>query len=374
MTSEGNLTFTTDSRTALAEAELVWVTFDTPVDEQDVADVAFVIRQSEALFEFLRDDTVVIFSSQLPVGTTGEIEASFRKQYPGKRVHFGYIPENLRLGKAIACFSKPDRYIVGTSSEAARACVTAALAPITDRLEHMSVASAEMTKHAINSFLAMCVVFANELAGVCEQVGADAKELERGLKSEMRIGRYAYLAPGSAFAGGTLARDVRFLEEIGRHYNKNVPLIGSILQSNERHKLWVADKLQEVFGDLRGKTFAVLGLTYKPGTSTLRRSSSVETCRALTEAGATIQAFDPGVAILPEEFSFIHLMPSAEAALEGADALLIQTQWEDFQTLSVDLVIRRLRSAVVIDPNGYLSAFQNHPGLNYFAIGRSLRA
>lgn len=373
MRLEGRLVFTTDVRLALAEAELVWVTFDTPVDEQDVADVEFVVRQSESLFEHLRDGTVVIFSSQIPVGTTGKIEATYRQRFPGKEVHFGYIPENLRLGKAIECFTKPDRFVVGTSSEVARACVATALAPITDKLEHMSTASAEMTKHAINSFLAMCVVFANELAGICEQVGADAKEVERGLKSEMRIGRFAYLSPGSAFAGGTLARDVRFLEQLGLNHKKNVPLIGSILESNECHKQWVTNKLREVFGDIKDKTFAVLGLTYKPDTSTLRRSSSVETCRAMSEAGARIQAFDPGVTGLPSDLSFIRLMPSAESALEGADALLVQTQWDEFKKLSADLIVRRINAAVVVDPNGFLDTLQHAPGLRYFAIGRNSR-
>lgn len=370
----GALAFTTDPHAAVADADLVWVAFDTPVDDQDVADVAYVVRQSESLFPYLREDAVVLFSSQLPVGTTARIEAAFRGAFPNKNVHFGYVPENLRLGKAMECFTHPDRFIVGTSSEAAYTRVASALEPITRNLEPMSVASAEMTKHGINAFLAMCVVFANELAGICEQVGADAKEVERGLKSEQRIGPHAYLSPGAAFAGGTLARDVRFLEQTGRDKPATLQLIRSILPSNERHKHWALDKLRDVLGELGGRTVAVLGLTYKPGTSTLRRSSSMETCRALAQEGARIQAYDPGVTTLPGNFPFIHLMRHAEAALEGADALLVQTPWADFQTLTAESVIGRLKRPVVMDPGGYLTALQRVPGLQYFAIGRSFRS
>jgi UDPglucose 6-dehydrogenase len=371
MIREGFLTFTPDPNTALGQADLVWIAFDTPVDEQDVADTGFVVAQTEALFDHLGDGTVVVFSSQLPVGTTNRVAAAFRERRPGVTVHFGYVPENLRLGKAIECFLQPDRFVAGCDSPVARERIVQALAPITNRIEHMGVESAEMTKHAINAFLAMCVTFTNELAGICEQVGADAKELERGLKSEYRIGPRAYVSPGAAFAGGTLARDVRFLEQIGRQYGRTLPLLGAILPSNERHKHWTEDKLRQVLGEMGGKRIAVLGLTYKAGTSTLRRSSSVETCRTLDRAGAIIQAYDPGVEAMPEDLAFIRLMPNAEATLAGADALLVQTPWPAFKLLTADQLVALLRTPVVIDPGGWLETLWGAPGLSYYSIGRS---
>jgi UDPglucose 6-dehydrogenase len=371
LAGQGSLAFTPDPAAALEGAELVWIAFDTPVDERDVADTGYVVRQTEALYDHLQEGMVVAISSQLPVGTTDRIAAEFRARRPGTTVPFAYVPENLRLGKAIDCFMNPDRFVVGCADPAGQRRIAQALAPITDRIEPMGVASAEMTKHAINAFLAMCVTFTNELAGICEQVGADAKELERGLKSEQRIGPRAYVSPGAAFAGGTLARDVRFLEQIGREHGRSQPVLSAILPSNERHRHWVEDKAREQFGELAGRCFAVLGLTYKPGTSTLRRSSSVETCRALAQAGAAIQAFDPGVEALPGELPFIRLMPNAEAALAGADALLVQTPWPEFRSLSAKGLVSHLKTPVVIDPGGWLDSLRDAPGITYHCIGRS---
>ena len=211
----GALRFTSDLPAAVRDAEVVWITFDTPVDEDDVADVAFVERQVEAAFPYLAEGSVVLCSSQLPVGTIGRLEQAWLRAAGGRTVSFACSPENLRLGKAIDVFTNPDRIIVGVRDDRTRARVQALLQPITDRIEWMSVESAEMTKHAVNAFLATSVTFINELAALCERTGADAKEVERGLKTERRIGPHAYLSPGGAFAGGTLARDVTFLRSLG---------------------------------------------------------------------------------------------------------------------------------------------------------------
>jgi UDPglucose 6-dehydrogenase len=213
--------FTTDAARA-ADADVLWVAYDTPVDADDNADVAFVMDQVAKTLPHLRAGAVVIVSSQLPVGSVARLEAL------APNVRFASSPENLRLGKAIEVFTKPDRVIVGVRDEQTRKVVTELLAPITDRIEWMTVESAEMTKHAINAFLALSVTFANELASVCERVGADAKEVERGLKTESRIGPKAYLAPGGAFAGGTLARDVAFLTALGKQHALGLPLLSGV--------------------------------------------------------------------------------------------------------------------------------------------------
>jgi UDPglucose 6-dehydrogenase len=221
----------------------------------------------------------------------------------------------------------------------------------------MSVESAEMTKHAINAFLATSVTFINELAGICEQVGADAKEVERGLKTESRIGPKAYLSPGAAFAGGTLARDIAFLTQIGAQKSVPVHLISGVHDSNNAHKKWPRRKLTELLGSIRNRCIAIWGLAYKPGTDTLRRSSSVELCEWLSMQGARVQAHDPAIKTMPSELhDKISLCASASDALRDADALVVATEWPDYRGIDVDSVLSSMKNAIVLDAGRFLSA------------------
>ena len=350
--------YTTDPAAA-ARAELAWITYDTPVDDDDRADTELVLAQVARLIPHLRDDAVVLVSSQLPVGSCKRIEAL----RAGLRV--ACSPENLRLGKAIQVFSEPDRVIVGVRDDVARARITTLLTPITSRIEWMSVESAEMTKHAINAFLAVSVTFANELATLCERVGADAKEVERGLKTESRIGPRAYLAPGGAFAGGTLARDVAFLAELGAG-----PLIASVRPSNAAHARWAIRKIEQRLGDARGHTIAIWGLTYKPGTDTLRRSMAIETGRALAAAGARVVAWDPAVRTLPDELAHeITLAPSAEAALRDASVLVVATPWPELARIELAASIATMRRRLVLDADRFLAKPFGKLEVEYVAVG-----
>jgi UDPglucose 6-dehydrogenase len=358
--NEARLEFTTDAAAA-SRADVAWVTFDTPVDADDNADVQFVIDRVSAMLKHLRPGAVVIVSSQLPVGSVARLEA-LRPD-----VRFAASPENLRLGKAIAVFSDPDRVIVGVRDDATKAVITELLAPITAKIEWMSVESAEMTKHAINAFLALSVTFANELASVCERVGADAKQVERGLKTESRIGPKAYLAPGGAFAGGTLARDVAFLTAIGGDHGLALPLLSGVRPSNEAHKKWALRRLTDRLGALAGKTVAVWGLTYKPGTDTLRRSASVELCRDLANAGAKVVAWDPAVrdvGDLP-----IMLAASAANALAGASALVIATEWPELAQVDLEAALPAMHSRLVLDANRFLAKQFASQNAEYYAVG-----
>ena len=363
------LEFTTDVAAA-ARADVVWVAYDTPVDADDRADVELVIAQVERLFAHLRDDAVVLLSSQLPVGSVARLEAGLRASRPTSRVGFACSPENLRLGKAIQVFREPDRVVVGARDDRTRARITELLAPITTRLEWMGVESAEMTKHAINAFLALSVTFANELATICERTGADAKEVERGLKTESRIGPRAYLAPGGAFAGGTLARDVEFLNALAAARGFELPLLASVRPSNERHKQWALRRIEDRLGSLAGKTIAVWGLTYKPGTDTLRRSAAVELCTALVASGATVRAWDPAVKALPPELaSTITLCPDPAATVQHASALVIATEWPEFRQLELATTISGMQRKLVLDANRFLAARVAGLDLEYFAVG-----
>lgn len=367
--AQGKLRFTTDPAEAVPDAEILWCAYDTPVDDDDNAQVDWVVERVERVFPYLADGTLVLVSSQLPVGTTRQLELRYREQYPAVQVTFGYSPENLRLGSAITVFTSPDRVVVGLRDEADRERVAALLRPFTERIEWMSVESAEMTKHALNAFLATSVTFANEIATLCERVGADAKEVERGLKSESRIGAKAYLAPGAAFAGGTLARDIRFLNNLGA---EQTPLLAGVRASNEHHKSWTQRKLLELFGDLKGKTIAVWGLTYKPGTDTLRRSSAVELCWWMLEQGASVKAHDPAVKTLPDDLK-VALCPSALEAVAGADALVLSTGWQDYREVSAEHVSTRAPHLIVIDVSRFLEkTLGSDARLRYITVGKPL--
>jgi len=364
----GRLTFTTDAAAALARADVLWVTFDTPVNEDDEADVTFVRSQMEHVVDALRPNTLVLISSQVPVGFTGALERDWRE----RGLRFAYSPENLRLGRAIEVFRHPERIIVGLRDAAARETLQALFSPFCQRLEWMSVESAEMTKHALNAFLATSVTFANEIARLCEVVGADAKEVERGLKSEGRIGPRAYLAPGAAFAGGTLARDLRFLAAYGREHHVATPLVDGVLASNEQHKHWMRETVTRLLTGINSPIVAVLGLTYKPGTSTLRRSASVELCVWLAERGACVQAHDPAVQALPDELQrIVTLCATPQAALAGAHLAVVATEWPDYRSLTADDVATTMRRPAVIDQNWFLAeTLDADMRIAYVATGR----
>lgn len=366
----GNLTFTACAEELPRNIEVLWVAYDTPVDEDDVADVDFVIAQVEAVLPFLSDHSTVLLSSQMPVGSIRRLEAVADKLCPGKGLRFSCSPENLRLGKALDMFLSPDRVVVGVRTDSDRKRIGKLLAPITDRIEWMSVESAEMTKHAINAFLATSVVFANEIASVCEMVGADAKEVERGLKSEQRIGPKAYLSPGGAFSGGTLARDIEFLKVVSHGHNLTIPLLESVKTSNDQHKDWVRRKLKTLFPSLHGVTVVVWGLTYKPGTDTLRRSLAVELCNWLIENGATVRVHDPVVKELPADWnSCVMRFETALEALSDARVLLIGTEWPEYKGIPIDIIAGIAPGLVVLDPNRFLSYLESSAALHYVAVG-----
>ncbi len=358
------LRFTSDEATAIPSAEVVWVCFDTPVDSSDNADVKWVRDRLEDIAPHLTPGTLVLVSSQVPVGFGKKLATD----WAARGVSVACSPENLRLGQALDCFRKPDRVVLGCDASD-RAKLTELLAPFGGDRVWMSVASAEMTKHAVNAFLATSVAFINELARICEVVGADAKEVERGLKSEQRIGPKAYLSPGTAFAGGTLARDIGFLLDLAAENARPAHLFSGVRASNECQKNWLRDQLS---GVPAGATVAVLGLTYKPGTDTLRRSGSVELCQWLLTRGVKVRAHDPAANRDAAELRGVELADTAEGAMRGADVSVLATPWPEYRTLTPAQVRGAMKKAKVIDPTHFLSAgLANDPTIAYVAAGRA---
>jgi UDPglucose 6-dehydrogenase len=364
----GRLRFTTEPEVALSGARVLWVTFDTPVDHEDRADVGSVRARLQSLLPAAAPGTIVLLSSQLPVGFTRELEQT----WTARGLRFACSPENLRLGRAIESFERPERVVVGVRAEEDRATLAPLFSPFTDRTLWMSVESAEMAKHAVNAFLATSVTFINELARLCEVLGADAKEVERALRSEPRIGVHAYVSPGAAFAGGTLARDLRYLAAFGREHAVATPLVDGVVASNECHREWLRNTLDGLLAGLDQPVVAVLGLTYKPGTNTLRRSSSVELCAWLSGRGVEVRAHDPAVSELPPESRAIaRVCTSATEALTGADVAVVATAWPAYRDLTAEGLQGCMRRPRVVDPSWFLAAaLGDAAGLTYVAPGR----
>lgn len=365
------LSFTDDLKAAKS-CNLVWITLDTSVDDNDVADTDTVIAVIESIFPHLKDGAVLLISSQLPVGSTRAVAKTFRARYPQKICHFAYSPENLQLGKAIEIFKNSERIVVGCEDEPVQRLLQPLLNNFTQQVVWLSIEAAEMVKHGVNAFLATSVTFANELASICERVGADASEVEYALRLEARIGPRAYIKPGAAFAGGTLARDIVFLNAIAAREGLRLPLLGGVMSSNDAHKHWPVRRVVERLGSVSGRTVAVLGLAYKPKTNTLRRSSSIELCRELAYLGAHVRAFDPAINDLPEEIkAFVTLELSVEAALSGADAAIVATEWPEFKSIDLATWFNTMKAPLVCDPNGFLAkTFERVPQICYLRVGK----
>lgn len=367
----GRLSFSCDAREVLGHAQVLWLGFDTPVNEHDVADIVFLENNFKKIMPYLNEGAAIVVSSQAPVGFVNKMEKKFCQQYPNKKCYFACSPENLKLGRALDAFLNPDRIIIGVEDQASKEIFAPLFLSITDRLEWMKVESAEMTKHAINSFLALSVCFANEVASICEQTGADAKEVERGLKSEVRIGPKAYLKPGVAFSGGTLARDINFLMKLSAKHKLPSYLIKAVNDSNAFHKKWIERKCSQFLGSLKKKTIAILGLTYKPGTDTLRRSLAVELAQSLHAKGARLTGFDPVIKSIPQSLSkTIELKQSVADAIRDADVVIMAVEWPEFLQFGED-IIRLMKNKIIIDPNGFIAKCVEHKDLNYICVGKS---
>jgi len=306
MVDAGRLQFSADLEDlAAGPFDCVWITADTPVDDSDQADTGAVLDLIAQCLRHLPAGTVLAYSSQLPLGCGDRIAAAAELVHPGIGVRLVCSPENLRLGTALTAFRQPQRVVIGSDDPHAAQVVADALSGCGAQQLVMSRRSAELSKHALNGFLALSVAYANELARLADATGADAGDVHRALASDPRIGPRAYLRPGGPIAGGTLARDVNYLQHLAAAGAVAMPITAAVLPSNDAHKRWAVE--QAIAAGRPGAAVAVVGLAYKAGTDTLRRSYGVEVLDALGAAGMGVLAGDSRVSALPERLAGVDL-------------------------------------------------------------------
>jgi UDPglucose 6-dehydrogenase len=368
----GRLNYSSHLASALKGAKFVLITIDTPVDDRDQVDLSPVMALNDGLAKYLEKGVVVIVSSQVPVGTCGRIKADILQKNPCLDFDIVYSPENLRLGKAIEVFQHPGRIVIGADSEKTLDRAEKFFSVVDAPKVRMNLRTAEMTKHAINAFLATSISFANEIGNFCDALGADAFKVAEAMASDERIGPRLPLKPGLAFAGGTLARDLNVLKNLSTELHYPAYLINGVLDVNKAQNQVIIRKLEKIFGTVKGLQIGVLGLTYKAGTSTLRRSAAIEIIGDLVAAGASVKAFDPKAS--PEEvqrhieFEFIS---DAYACATGSDALIILTEWPEFKGLDYKKIKSLMNRPVIIDGKNLLDGDSMVKlGYIYSGIGR----
>ena len=287
-----DLSFTNDPAD-LASADVIWFTFDTPVNDKDEADMDPIFDTLKAITPHLNNEVCLVVTIQVPVGTTRSFRKRIAKARPDLTFSLAYTPENLQLGRAMDCFFNPVRTVIGAETLETGKFVESLFAGISAEYLHMSLESAEMAKHALNAYLATSVSFINDIADLCEKTGADVLDVAKALRSDSRIGQKAFLDAGLGFSGGTLGRDLKALEAAAKAGDIGLHVVSGAYKKNHKRKDVVATRVKELAGVLKAEKMAILGLTYKPGTKTLRRSRALEIAADLSKAGAVLALPDP---------------------------------------------------------------------------------
>ncbi len=364
----------TDDFGQLADKDFIFVAFDTPVDEHDQSDLSGIIATIKKIAEIKKSSVTIVVSSQVPVGTCDQFVTMVKDINPSLEFDLVYMPENLRLGDALNVFLKADRFVVGSNNPGVYGKMEALLSGTNAPLVKVGLKSAETAKHALNSFLATSVSFINELADFCELVGADVTQVGEALKSDIRIGRKAFLSAGLGFAGGTLARDLITLTDIGHKSGLDLPVIEGVLKTNANRVERAVDKVIKLVKPIGpDTTVGVLGLTYKPGTSTLRRSVSLEIIRRLRELNIKVKAYDPKADLSEISKLDFTVANSFKELAEGANALLLVTGWPEFKDLDYGSVLDFMDKPVIIDLINFASTESRERatalGFHYYGTG-----
>ena len=371
------LVFTTDLLEGIKDAEIIFLALPTPPGEDGSADLSYILGVAEELGKIITDYKVVVDKSTVPVGTAEKVRLAMAKN---ATVDFDVVsnPEFLREGFAVDDFMKPDRVVIGTSSDRAKKTMDQLYKPFVRQgnpIIFMDEKSAELTKYAANSFLATKITFMNEIANFCELVGADVDKVRIGIGSDERIGK-RFLFPGIGYGGSCFPKDVQALVKSGNEYNFSFEILKSVMTVNEEQKTVIIPKIKNFFrGDLKGKKIALWGLAFKPDTDDIREAPALYIIDALVDAGATVTAFDPEAmpnvqGVIGDKITYAS---NEYEALENADALVVCTEWGIFRNPDFDKIAALLNDKVIFDGRNLFDLNEmNERGFYYSSIGRSI--
>jgi UDPglucose 6-dehydrogenase len=374
-TKAGRLTFETDITRAVRGADAVFIAVGTPSRRGDGhADLSYVYAAAEEIARALTGYAVIVTKSTVPVGTSREVEKIIRKLRPDLEFDMASNPEFLREGSAIDDFRRPDRVVVGCDTERAREIMREVYRPLylhETPILFTSRESSELIKYAANAFLATKITFINEMADICEKVGADVQDVSRGIGLDGRIGG-KFLHAGPGFGGSCFPKDTLALRKTAQDLGAPTRIVEAVVTVNDARKLAMAEKIEKAFGDVNGKTIAVLGLTFKPNTDDMRDAPSLVILPFLQKKGATIRAFDPEGAKEARKLLNVELCRDAYQALEGADGVVILTEWNEFRALDMSRMKSLLKSPLMIDlRNIYRPSQMATAGFTYVSVGRA---
>ncbi len=374
---EGRLSFTTSLVEGIKDATIIFLALPTPPGENGSADLKYVLNVADELGKLLTDYKVIVDKSTVPVGTAAKVRAAIAKNYKGE---FDVVsnPEFLREGVAVEDFMKPDRVVIGAGSERARKVMADLYAPFVRQgnpIIFMDEASAELTKYAANAFLATKISFMNEIAQLCERLGADVDMVRRGIGSDDRIGK-RFLFPGIGYGGSCFPKDVQALSHSASEVAYDFRILDAVMEVNASQKLHLIPKIKTYFNnDLKGKKIALWGLAFKPNTDDIREAPALDIIQALLTEGATVAAFDPEAMnnvkrILGDKIIFAS---SQYEALNNADALIIATEWSEFRTPDFDRIASVLKNKAIFDGRNLFDLDKMQElGFHYESVGRKV--
>jgi len=378
-----NLFFTTALHKALENSEIVFISVGTPMGDDGSADLQYVLAVAKSIGQSMQKRLIVVDKSTVPIGTADKVKAIIQKELDVRNadLQFDVVsnPEFLKEGAAINDFMKPDRVVIGADSEIAFKKMKELYSPFFrshDRFITMDIRSAEMTKYAANAMLATKISFMNEIANICEKVGADANQVRIGIGSDQRIG-YSFIYPGAGYGGSCFPKDVKALAKIARENGYTAKLITAVEEVNDVQKLVIAQKIVTRFGeDLTGFTFGIWGLAFKPGTDDMREAPAIYVIKELVKRGAKIKAFDPKALNEAKEqylkdVQNIEYVTSKYEVLNNADALVILTEWKEFRSPDFEEMKLQLKNPVIFDGRNQYNAFNlDEKGFEYIQIGK----
>ena len=380
---KNSLHFSTKLNDGLSNAKIVFIAVGTPMGEDGSADLQYVLGVAKQIGQEMQNPLIVVDKSTVPVGTGDKVKSVIQDELDkrGVKIEFHVVsnPEFLKEGAAVDDFMKPDRIVIGADSEVAFDRMKDLYAPFThnhDRLITMDIRSAEMTKYVANAMLATKISFMNEVANICELVGADVNQVRIGIGSDSRIG-YSFIYPGSGYGGSCFPKDVKALKKIAEEKGYKANLIASVEEVNDRQKMVIADKVVKRFGnDLKGKTFALWGLAFKPGTDDMREAPAIYIIKDLVKRGAKINAYDPKAMEEAQSFYLkdvkdIAYFNSKYETLQNVDAMILLTEWKEFRSPDFEELKSQMKKPIIFDGRNQFSNLNlDKKGFEYYQNGK----